>query len=177
MVSFFEQFFAKKNNSVIGIDIGSSSIKVVQLRKKGAQAVLETYGELSLGPYGDVAVGQATNLSQEKIILALHDVLVEKEVNITTNLCGIAIPYSSSLMSVVEMPDVPKSELEGMIPIEARKYIPVPISEVSLDWSISPRDAVKGEALPEDGHVLSDVVCRLLRVNEQVERLLLSFLS
>jgi type IV pilus assembly protein PilM len=148
MASFLDNLFGKKNESVIGIDLGSSSIKIVQLRKKGSQALLETYGELSLGPYAGVSVGQATNLTQDKIIQALHDLLIEKEVNITTLLAGIAIPYSSSLMTVVEMPVVPQKELEGMIPIEARKYIPVPISEVSLDWSIIPRD--KLDPLPED---------------------------
>jgi type IV pilus assembly protein PilM len=148
MASFLDNFLGKPSPSVIGIDIGSSSIKVVQLKKKGSQALLETYGELSLGPYAGVSVGQATNLTPDKIIQALHDLLVEKEVNITTNLAGISIPYSSSLMTVVEMPVVPQKELAGMIPIEARKYIPVPISEVSLDWSVIPRD--KLDPLPED---------------------------
>lgn len=148
MGSFLDNFLGKQSPSVIGIDIGSSSIKVVQLKKKGSQALLETYGELSLGPYAGVSVGQATNLPQDKIIQALHDLLIEKEVNITTNLAGLSIPYSSSLMTVVEMPVVPQKELVNMIPIEARKYIPVPISEVSLDWSVIPRD--KLDPVPED---------------------------
>lgn len=136
---------SKKDQSVVGIDIGSSSIKVVQLRRKGAQAVLETYGELSLGPYAGTSVGVATNLPQEKIIEALHDILLEKEVNVTTNLCALAIPFSSSLMSVIELPQVTPKDLADMIPLEARKYIPVPISEVSLDWSVIPKDSVEME--------------------------------
>lgn len=150
MLSFLDNLLGKKSSSVIGVDVGSSSIKIVQLRKKGSQALLETYGELSLGPYAGVSVGQATNLSQDKVIQALHDLLIEKEVNITTSLAGIAIPYSSSLMTVVEMPVVPSKELANMIPIEARKYIPVPISEVSLDWSVIPRDSIRPDSLPED---------------------------
>jgi type IV pilus assembly protein PilM len=156
MIQFFEKFFAQKNQSVIGIDIGSSSIKVVQLRKKGAQAVLETYGELSLGPYAGVSVGQATNVSEDIVAQALADLLGQKEVGITTPLCAVAIPFSSSLMSVVEMPNVPPKELAGMIPIEARKYIPVPISEVSLDWSVIPRDTTNQEAfVPQIGQQAS----------------------
>ncbi|MCX6703115.1 MAG: type IV pilus assembly protein PilM [Candidatus Zambryskibacteria bacterium] len=153
MTSFLSNLFGKETLSVIGIDIGSSSIKVVQLKKKGAQAILETYGELSLGPYAGVSVGQATSLPEEKITQALSDLLKEKEVNVTTRLAGIAIPYSSSLMTVVEMPVVPPKELATMIPIEARKYIPVPISEVSLDWSVIPRDTFKLDPLPEDASV------------------------
>ena len=49
-MSFLDFLFAKKEKSVLGVDIGSSSLKVVQLRKEHGQAVLETYGELPLGP-------------------------------------------------------------------------------------------------------------------------------
>ncbi len=132
--------FKKKSTSVLGIDIGSSAIKVVQLRKKGERAVLETYGELALGPYAGVEIGQATNLQPNKVVEALTDLMAEKEVNLTTNSCGMAIPFSSSLMSIIEMPLVSFQQLSVMIPLEARKYIPVPISEVTLDWSIIPRE-------------------------------------
>lgn len=136
-------FGKKKNQSVLGVDIGSSSIKAVQLKKKGSKAVLETYGELALGPYAQSEIGQATNLSTEKIIEALSDLMKEKEVNITTNVSGLAIPFASSLMSLIEMPMLSYKQLSTMIPIEARKYIPVPISEVTLDWSVIPRDETK----------------------------------
>ncbi len=136
----FKNLFKKKPTSVIGVDIGSSAIKVVQLRKKGEKAVLETYGELALGPYGGVEIGQATNLSNERLIEAMTDLMSEKEVNLTTNSAGMAIPFASSLMSLIEMPLVSYDQLEVMIPLEARKYIPVPISEVTLDWSVIPKE-------------------------------------
>ena len=131
------QLFSKKSQSVLGIDIGSSSIKIAQLKKKGGKAILETYGELALGPYAGTEIGRATNLGADKIIEALRDVL--KEANTTTKTCGIAIPFASSLMTVMEMPALPQKQLAPMIPIEARKYIPVPISEVLLDWWIIPK--------------------------------------
>jgi type IV pilus assembly protein PilM len=138
--NIIDSFFSKKSVSVLGVDIGSSSIKVVQLRRKSGRAILETYGELSLGPYASGNVGQATNLPVEKIVEAMNDILNEKEVKITTRLCGVAIPFTSSLMSVIEMPIVSPKELARMVPIEARKYIPAPMSEVVLDWSVIPKD-------------------------------------
>jgi len=132
--------FNKKGESVLGIDIGSSSIKIIQLSRKNGHAVLETYGELALGPYAGKSVGEATNLPPEKITEAIADMLREKEVNITTRVCGVAIPFASSLMAVIEMPTMPLKQLESMIPMEARKYIPVPISEVALDWYVIPKD-------------------------------------
>ncbi len=140
LTDFFNSFLSKKGQSVLGIDIGSSSIKIIQLARKNGHAVLETYGELSLGPYAGKNIGQATSLPIEKIIDAVGDMLKEKEVNITTRVCGVAIPFSSSLMAVIDMPFVSQKQLETMIPLEARKYIPVPISEVALDWYVIPKD-------------------------------------
>lgn len=149
MANFFKNLFNKQSASVIGIDIGSSSIKVVQISRKNGHAVLETYGELALGPYTGKGVGESTNLSTEKIIEAVADVMKEKEVNITTRSCGLAIPFSSSLMAVIEMPLATKKQLEQMVPLEARKYVPVPISEVNLDWYIIPKDK-NSEPLPDN---------------------------
>ncbi|OHA94574.1 MAG: hypothetical protein A3C62_01405 [Candidatus Zambryskibacteria bacterium RIFCSPHIGHO2_02_FULL_39_16] len=140
---FFSKFLNQDNHIALGVDIGSSAIKIVQIRKKNGQAVLETYGELALGPYINLSVGQAAILPPEKIAQALNDLMREKEVNITTKKCGVSIPFTSSLMSLVEMPDVSPKQLAVMIPFEARKYIPVPISEVMLDWSIIPKSEVR----------------------------------
>jgi type IV pilus assembly protein PilM len=131
-------FFSKGSDSVLGIDIGSSSIKIVQLKRKKGVAVLETYGEIALGPYAGLEIGQATNLQPSKIAEALRDLL--KESNTTTSNSGMSIPFTSSLVSLIKMPSLPDKRLAKMIPIEARKYIPVPITEVILDWFVMPKD-------------------------------------
>ena len=133
--------FKKSSDSVLGIDIGSSSIKIVQLRKRAGQAILETYGELALGPYSGLEIGRATHLPADKLSEALNDLL--RESNTTTKECGIAIPLPSSLVSLIEMPALPPNQLAQMIPLEARKYIPVPVSEITLDWWIIPQEEEK----------------------------------
>jgi len=148
-LSSITDLFNKKNISVLGIDIGSSAIKIVQISRKNGHAILETYGELALGPYTGKGVGESVALSQEKIIGAITDILKEKEVKITTMTCGVAIPFASSLMAVIDMPAVSKKELEQMIPIEARKYVPVPISEVTLDWYVIPQDRNSEPIVPD----------------------------
>ncbi len=172
MENFFKNLFKKKGGSVLGIDIGSSSIKVVQLQKKAGKAVLETYGELALGPYAKMEIGQATSLPTEKIIEALGDLMKEKEVNITTKVCGVAIPFASSLMSIIEMPALPYKQLASMIPLEARKYIPVPISEVVIDWSIIPKDDTKDdEPVDETAKPLAHTDVLLVAIhNETISR-------
>jgi type IV pilus assembly protein PilM len=140
LTSLSGMFSSKKaSDSALGIDIGSSAIKVVQLKKKGGKAVLETYGALSLGPYGNTPVGTVTNLETDNIARALIDVM--KESNITTLSGAVAIPSSSSLIFTLSLPSkVTEDQLPEIVPIEARKYIPVPISEVTLDWFMVPQE-------------------------------------
>lgn len=153
-MSFLSSIFGKKKSkSVIGIDIGSSSLKVVQLRREGDTAVLETYGELSLGPYAGGEVGQATNLPADKIAETLKDLL--REANVTTNDAGVSIPFSRSLLRLITLPrrDDP-NEQRTMVELEARKYIPVPVSEVQLDWFIVPDPIPEGQKPPDKMRVL-----------------------
>ncbi len=138
MSNFLQNLFKSPDESVVGIDVGSSSVKVVQLRKKKGRAVLETYGELALGPYAGLSVGQSTNLPAEKIAEAIKDVL--REANVTTVSAGVSIPFKSSLVSLIELPKADQKQLQEMIPLEARKYIPVPISEVTMDWWVVPNE-------------------------------------
>lgn len=137
-MAFWDSLLAKKEQSVLGVDIGSSSLKVVQLRREGGKAILETYGELALGPYGGGEVGQATNLPAEQISETLKDLL--REAKVTTTSCGVSIPFSRSLLSLVDLPyRKSKEEQKTIIELEARKYIPVPMSEVQLDWFVVPK--------------------------------------
>ena len=137
----FKNFFQTSDTNVIGIDIGSSAIKIVQIAKVKGRAVLKTYGSIALGPYAGVNVGQATNLSPDKLAEVVID--LAKEANVTSRNAGVSIPLRSSLVSLIEMPNLPQKDLAEMIPIEARKYIPVPISEVTLDWWIIPKEEEK----------------------------------
>jgi type IV pilus assembly protein PilM len=140
--SFASGLLAKKSRSVLGIDISSSTIKVVQLGRKKGKAILETYGELALGPYAGVDSGRATSLSSSKLGEAVADLI--REAKVSTSACGVAIPLSASLINVLEMPDVAESRLKEMVPLEVRKYIPVSISEVTLDWRIVPKLDTQG---------------------------------
>jgi type IV pilus assembly protein PilM len=142
MANIFENIFKSisggNESSVIGVDIGSSSIKVIQIKKKKGKAILQTYGEIALGPYAEVEIGRATKLPAEKIAEALVDLL--KEANVSTPDSALSIPMRSSMVSVIKMPEnLRDKQLAQMISIEARKYIPVPIAEVSLDWFSIPK--------------------------------------
>ena len=131
-------FSSGGSESAVGIDIGSSAIKIVEVKKKGGKAILETYGAISLGPYGELDLGRVTSLETPKIVEALKEVL--KQSNVVTTSSALAIPVQSSLVFTIELPpQVKENEIASIIPTEARKYIPVPITEVSLDYFLLPK--------------------------------------
>jgi len=138
LFSSFRKIASGSENSAIGIDIGSSAIKVVEIKKKGGKAVLETYGAIALGPYADLDAGCVTNLPIEKVILALQEVL--KQSGVTGTSLALSIPVQSSLVFTLELPaQIQSAEIATIVPTEARKYIPVPITEVSIDYFILPK--------------------------------------
>ena len=139
--NFFSSFSFLKggdDDNAVGIDIGSSAIKVVEIKKRKGKAVLETYGAIALGSYADTDIGRTTNLPLEKVVEALKEVL--KQSGVTTTSSAFSIPVQSSLVFTISLPtQVKENEISSIVPTEARKYIPLPITEVSLDYFILPQ--------------------------------------
>lgn len=131
---FFSGF--QKENRFLGVDIGTSSIKVVQLRKERERGILETYGEISLASYGGGDVGRSVAVSPDKLKEAISDII--KEAKVTAKSAVVSVPLRNSFLTVMKMPRLSDNELREAIPYEARKYIPVPISDVVVDWWVLP---------------------------------------
>lgn len=131
-------FLKTAHKSFLGIDIGTSSIKLVQLGSEDSRLKLETYGLLET--YGKVELVQGTlqtssvNLLGNQVVDLLKNLLEKSKV--TSQDAILSIPVFSTFSAVMELPDMPYSEIETAIPYEARQYIPVPTSEVILGWNI-----------------------------------------
>jgi len=154
MASLFENVFGKKNDTFLGVDIGSSSIKIVQLSMQKGVVTLDTFGEIALGPYANKEIGHAVKLEPPKLTEALQNLL--KEAQAEARVGGLSIPLKSSLVFNMKMPEVDEKQLDEMVRLEARRYIPVPISEVSLDWSVIPDN--HNDDLDEDGRKFLNVL-------------------
>lgn len=128
--------FSRQPTSTVGVDIGAFSTKVVQLRYEKERGILETYGELINAGYFTESAPGANFLSHSDNELGsiLKDIL--KEANITSKEAVFSVPASSSFITTISFPPVPERELRESIPFEARRYVPIPISEVVLDWEI-----------------------------------------
>lgn len=126
-----------KPKRFVGVDIGSESAKVVQLRKERERAILETYGELKTGHYfakDSLATGSFLGAADETLVNILTDII--REAKITATNAVFSIPATASFLTVIHLPLTDREEIAAAIPFEAKKYIPVPIKEVALDWDI-----------------------------------------
>ncbi len=122
--------------STCGIDVGSASIKVVQAKEERGKIILETYGALALAPFANDAIGKPARLSEADTAKAITQVL--KEARVTAKNFIVSLQSNAILVFVVNLPRASEKDLDNVIPNEARKYIPVPLTEVSLDWFIIP---------------------------------------
>jgi type IV pilus assembly protein PilM len=120
-------------NGVLGVDIGSSSMKVIQLQEKKGIITLVTYGEVQLGPYVGKSIGASVTLDPKQEQTALVDVIRESAVNAKEGV--FAMPLSSSFVTNVSIEAEPEADIAALVRVEARKVIPTSLSEVTLDWA------------------------------------------
>ncbi|MBI4132846.1 MAG: type IV pilus assembly protein PilM [Candidatus Sungbacteria bacterium] len=157
--------------SFVGIDIGSDSVKVVQLRKDRERAVLETYGELKSAPYlqkrSSQGIGGFLGYKDEDLVDLLTDVL--RESNATTKRAVFSIPSTSSFIIAIQLPAMAPNELASAIPFEAKKYIPIPVQEVALDWQILEEDATEKRVLALLAAVPHEVVAKYQRIADALQ--------
>lgn len=144
-------FFAKKDSTpvVVGVDIGASSIKLVEMTVRNGKVVLNNYGSIAIGPYANSPVGSTPNAKPEEIAKALTELFTETTAS--KNKVGVTLPTSSSLFRDISIPDtITGDEVKTVITTEARKVIPVPGSEVDIDWLPIPNDIVPDNELTKN---------------------------
>lgn len=132
-----KDIFAFPTNStsgpVVGIDVGSSAIKVVEVEEKKGVLTLNTYGELQLGPYAQKNIGESVLPTPKQEQEALIDVL--RESGVTAKRAVYAMPLSSSFVTNVQIEAAPETDISSLVRVEARKVIPVSLNEITLDWA------------------------------------------
>ncbi len=131
-------FGRKKSQSSLGIDIGTKVIRAVELSGKKGKITLENYGEVNL----DFATRDFFRSFDKKtlapavdnISVAIRAIVVEA--GIKTRQVIFSLPDFATFFTTFELPPMSKKELGSAIGFEARKYIPLPLSELVLDWQI-----------------------------------------
>src|SRR3989344_8553047 len=136
-----------KEHTFLGVDIGTSSIKITQLTRERKTYKLDTYGEIKL--FSE----DAEEKFEEESFKMLDDEVADVLKKIITSSgakakkIAMSVPVFSSFSTIIEMPDLPRGELEKAIEFQARQYIPAPIDQVSLNSMIVERIQGKNGSL------------------------------
>ncbi len=118
-------------DSVIGLDIGTHSIKLVEIERRKNEAVLLAAGALPTPPK---ALMTATVEDMESIAFVVGKLW--KESGAKTKNVNIALPESQVFTRVIEVPQLSTRELTSAIKWEAEQYIPMPLDQVTVDFSV-----------------------------------------
>ena len=128
-----------QKKDVVGIDIGSSSVKLVQLREAKGAYHLVTLGSALLSEEAIVDNAIMDSQSIIEVVRNLVESLKVKTKNVATSVSGHSV-----IIRKIQLPIMTEEEMEASIQWEAEQYIPFEISEVNLDFQIlgpDPNDA------------------------------------
>ncbi len=121
-----------------GLDIGSHSIKVVQLRRENKRFILQAFGKATTPPN---ALASDAPLDQGALSEAVRNLV--KDAKITSTNVAVAFPESAIFTRVIEIPNMGDKELANAIQWEAEQYIPLPLKDVKLSWQVLSRPTAK----------------------------------
>ena len=126
------ELFSKRKPPLIGIDISSSAVKVLELAKNGSQLRVERY---TVEPLPQNAIVESAITDVEKV-----GATVESAVRRSGTRCrhaAVAVAASHVITKTIVMPSgLSEPELESQILMEADHYIPYPLDEVNLDFEV-----------------------------------------
>ena len=119
------------SKSIVGLDIGSSTIKAVELAAKGKQWELT---HLGVSPLPPEAIVQGAFLNSSAITDSIREAI--ENAKITTKSVAAAVSGHSVIVKRVNLPVMTRDELDEQIRWEAEQYIPFDVNEVNLDFQI-----------------------------------------
>jgi type IV pilus assembly protein PilM len=134
------KLFGKKSDPVIGLDIGSTSVRLLQLSSHGSGYRVDHFG---IEPVGEGVVVDKVVQDVEAISMAVSRAV--RASGSRAKYCAIAVSGSAVFTKTISLPsNLAETDVESQVQIEANQYVPYPLDEVSLDFEVlgpSPRNA------------------------------------
>lgn len=146
---------------LVGLDIGSSAIKVVQLKESKGRYFLQKFGVKPLEP--EVIV-DGTVMDEGRVVSAIQELF--EEANVKNKHVAVSISGHAVIVKKISLPPMPDEELEGQVKLAAEQYIPFDINEVNIDFHVLPLGT--SEAQQEDMSVIL-VAAKKDKINELTE--------
>jgi len=141
--------------NTFGLDLGSNSIKIAQVNREGNKFRLLTAG-LAPSPQP----GLQSEAEKDLVAVATAIKKLHQETKVSTKNAVIALPEGQIFTRVVDFPPMSESELAQAVPWEAEQFVPMPLSEVNIDWQIVPYP--KGEKIEEKTRVFVAAAPKML---------------
>ncbi len=145
--------FFKTVKRSVGIDIGTFSIKIVELSYSRNKVTLENYGE-KVSQISDQELYKSLRrkaffASDQEIATIIKNILREAKIN--TKEAFLSIPDFMSFFTVFSTPPIPREEVSSVVQFEARQHIPLPLQEMTIDWSIIDEKLSPGQEKEKKG--------------------------
>ena len=122
----------------MGIDIGTSSVRIVELEKNGKNFKLTNYGEIK----SEAAVAETFRVARKAMAFFSVEEVSETikkiiaQANIKTRQCAFSIPDFSTFFTNFKLPPMTEKEIPEAVMFEARQHIPLPLESVTVDWQL-----------------------------------------
>lgn len=129
-----------QNRERLGVDLGASNIKMVELGREGGRLILRNYALAKTKSGEEIKIDKLTEKELAEILKNMA-----REAGFKSNQASFSLPVGKSFSTLMDLPMMPEKELAAAVPFEAQKYVPVPLENVVLDWSVVARNS--GEAL------------------------------
>lgn len=132
-------------SSFFGLDIGTTAVRLVELRGGGPIKSLERYAYI---PVESKVVLSDSKADQQRLGQVIHQLLEQSRVG--THNVAVGIPSQKVFTTVVDFDRLPANELPRAIRYQADSLIPTPLDKSKLDWAVigdSPKDKTKIEVL------------------------------
>ncbi len=122
----------RKKPALVGIDITSTSVKLIELSKSGNRYKVENY---SVEPLPANAVVEKNIADTDAVANSVGKAL--KRSGAKAKRCAMAVPSSSAISKLITMPsNMSEDDMEAQIQLEADQYIPYSLDEVNLDFEV-----------------------------------------
>ncbi len=118
-------------DTIVGLDLGSHAIKLIELGRAGNQITLLAAGSTPAPPK---AIGSTIPADQEAVAVTIKQLI--KDTGTKSKNVNIALPESKVFTRVIEVPQLSSRELASAIKWEAEQYIPLPLEEVNVDFTV-----------------------------------------
>ncbi len=146
---------------LVGLDIGSSAIKLVQLKKSKGRYFLQKFG---VKPLESEVIVDGTVMDEGRVVSAIRELF--RETNVKNKQVAISISGHAVIVKKISLPPMPDDELEEQVKLAAEQYIPFDINEVNIDFHVLPPETA-GDAQGEMSVIL--VAAKKDKINELTE--------